>query len=209
MYDAPGWNMMPMYPISHISSIQPLHDSGDNHQRWHRQEPWGHYTAYPNAPTQARVPRAVYIQNLSPTTTTADLKSLLQMAGNVEQCNVTVTSDAYDNRAQTHGSAVMHSVEEAKRAVASLNNMCFMGSRIRVKVGDRPAILRSGSWDGSITQESDTSNESGSELSSVNGDQMQSDNGQKAVDPGKPFVVDGSGQHRRRSLDVLSTSAPT
>ena len=103
MYDAQGWNMMPMYPISSIPPIQPL-EARDKYPRWN--------------------------------------------------------------------------------------------------------VFRSDSWDGAMAQESDTSNESGSELSSINGDHGQGIPCQKAADPGRPLVVDGSGQHKD-SLKMLSTSAPT
>ncbi|KAJ5245856.1 Nucleotide-binding alpha-beta plait [Penicillium chermesinum] len=205
MYDAPGWNMMPMYPISPISPIQPLHDSGE-YTHWHPQEPWATHTANINAPFPSQTSRAVYINNLNPSTTTADLRSLLQGTGNVEECNVTVTSDAYDKEVQTHGSAIMHSVEDARRAVATLNNVMFMGSCIRVRTDYRHAA-RSGSWDSAMTQDSDPVSESGSELSSVSEDHGEGIPFQKAADPGQPLVVDGSGQ-QRRSLEMLSTSAP-
>lgn len=110
-----------------------------------------------------------------------------------------VTSDAKSNEAQTHGSAIMHSVEEAKRAVTMLNNMEFMGSQIRVKMDTRPTITRSGSWHGSMGP-------SDPDLLELISKKMGSKSA-KNVDPCKPLVVDGSGQNP--SLELLSTSAPT
>ncbi|KAJ5688580.1 Nucleotide-binding alpha-beta plait [Penicillium macrosclerotiorum] len=207
MYDAQAWNMMPMYPIS---PIQPVHDHGtDGFPRYHPRKPWAHHL-HSSSPSPDMTPRAVYIQNLNSATTTADLKSLLQGAGSVEQCNVTVTSEAHDNEAQTHGSAIMHSAEEAERAVTMLNGMTFMGSRIRVKMDRRLNMMRSGSWDGAMAMQEEydptepAASEKGSECSGCGQDIPA----KRAADPNRPLVVDGSGM-QKKSLELLSTSAPT
>ncbi|KAJ5179132.1 hypothetical protein N7492_002342 [Penicillium capsulatum] len=207
MFD-PSWNMMPMYPIS---PIQPLHESGAPYGCYHPRKPWGnHSESGSSSPVYDTTQRAIVIQNLSAATTTADLKSLLRGTGNVEQCNVTVTSDTQDNEARTHGSAIMHSAEDATRAIAMLNNMTFMGARIRVKMDQQPGITRTGSWDGTLGTPKDpdlfdlASNDKHSECS----ERGQDIPGVKVVDPNQPLVVDGSGM-QKRSLELLSTSAPT
>jgi RNA recognition motif-containing protein len=176
----------------------------------------GEYCPHPNkpwtkdstiTPTSDLSQRAVCIKNLHKTTTASDLENLLQGAGKVEHCNVVVTSDAKSNQAQTHGSAIMHTVEEAKRAITMLNDMVFMGSRIRVKMDTRPTITRSGSWDGSMGPPDPDllemiSKKMGSKCAKTNEESVT-----KGVDLRKPLVVDGSGQGP--SLELLSTSAPT
>lgn len=200
MYDAPGWGMMPMYPMS---PIQPLPEAREGYH-YHPRKPW---TSEANTKTPPTPPpeRAILIQNLSVSSTTSDLKSLLKGSGTVEQCNVTM-ADPHD-KARTHGSAIMQSPEDAKRAVSMLNNLTFMGSRIRVVLDKRSGISRSGSWDGAMAEEeAESINDKNSECSECGQD--ISATSKKAHGPSQPLVVDGSGHHSR-SLELLSTSAPT
>lgn len=208
--DAQGWNMMPMYPVS---PIQPLHDMSSGYSRHQPRKPWANYPER-SSPTGDSTQRAVYIQNLNAATTAADLKGLLQGAGTVERCNVTVTK-TFDNlrqpqpqpQPQPQGSAIMRSIEEAKRAVTTLNNMTFMGAQIRVTMG--PGTARSGSWDGAMAAlEEDLPDLEASDKRSESGKCGRKFPGKKGVDPHKPLVVDGSGM-QKRSLELLSTSAPT
>ncbi|KAJ5278655.1 Nucleotide-binding alpha-beta plait [Penicillium angulare] len=204
MFDPPAWNMMPMYPMS---PIQPLPESNETYQHFHPQRPWTSKSSDSNTETSDLTQRAVYITNLNAKTTTSDLRSLLQSAGTVEQCNVTVTADAHENQAQTQGSAIMHNIDEAKYAVDTLNKMTFMGMQIRVKMDSRPAVARSGSWDGNMAREDSSERTSdGSDFDCNSFEKM--DLSSNAIEPRKPLVVDGSGQ-ARRSLEMLSTSAPT
>lgn len=209
MFD-PSWNMMPMYPIS---PIQPLHETGDGYGQYHPRKPWGNHTdSGSSSPDYDTTQRAIVIENLSAATTTADLKSLLRGTGSFEQCDVAATSDTQDGETPTHGSAIMHSTEDAKRAVAMLNNMTFMGARIGVKMDPRAGITRTGSWDGTMSTSDDpeslvlasSDKVSESECSGCGQDIP----GMKTVDPNRPLVVDGSGM-QKRSLELLSTSAPT
>lgn len=207
MFD-PHWNMMPMYPIS---PIQPLPETGDGYGRYHPRKPWGDHTdSGSSTPACDKMQRAIVIQNLSANSSTADLKSLLRGIGGVERCNVTVTAEAEDSQARTHGSAIMQSAEDAKRAIAMLNNMTFMGSRIRVQMDQLPGITRTGSWDGAMETPQDldllelVSNDQQSECSECGQDIP----GKKTAEPNQPLVVDGSGM-QKRSLELLSTSAPT
>lgn len=194
--------MMPMYPMS---PIQPLHEAKGDGYHYHPRKPWTH-EAVQSKSTGTPTERAILIQNLHTASTTADLKSLLRGAGTVEQCNVTVTADAHDNQARTHGSAIMQSAEDAKRAVSMLNNLTFMGSRIRVMLEKRPSTSRSGSWDGAMAAEDDTDsvNDKNSECSECGQDISL----KKPHGSSQPLVVDGSGR-QNRSLELLSTSAPT
>jgi len=177
----------------------------DEYSPTHPRKPWTKDSTI--TPTSDLAQRALCIKNLHNTTTAADLESLLQGAGKVEQCNVVVTSDAKSNEAQTHGSAIMHSIEEAKRAVTMLNNMVFMGSRIRVKMDTRPTITRSGSWDGSMGPSDPDLLELISKKMGSKCTKAGEESAAKGVDPCKPLVVDGSGQNP--SIELLSTSAPT
>ncbi|OQE19065.1 hypothetical protein PENSTE_c016G02548 [Penicillium steckii] len=146
MYDAQGWGMMPMYPMS---PIQPLPENRMDNHHYHPRKPWNSEANF-KMPIETRTERTILIQNLNTTSTTSDLTSLLRGAGIVEQCNVTITADTRDTQARTHGSAIMQSTDDAKRAVSMLNNLTFMGSRIRVTLDKRPFISRSGSWDGAM-----------------------------------------------------------
>lgn len=208
-FDSPAWNMMPMYPMYPMSPIQQLPESdvGETSETssTHPHKPWTKDSTI--TPTTDLAQRALCIKNLHNMTTASDLENLLQGAGTVEQCNVVVTSDAKSNEAQTHGSAIMHSIEEAKRAVTMLNNMVFMGSRIRVKMDTRPTITRSGSWDGSMGPSDPDLLELISRKMGSKSAKTSEENVIKEVDPCKPLVVDGSGQNP--SLALLSTSAPT
>ncbi|KAJ5654685.1 Nucleotide-bindingalpha-beta plait [Penicillium lividum] len=192
MFDSPAWNMMPMYPMYPVSPIQPFSESTEYSK-----------SCSDITPATDLAHRALDIQNLHSTTTAFDLENLLQGAGTVEQCNVTVTSDVNSSEAQTYGSAIMRSIEQAKRAVTMLNNMTFMGSQISVKMDTRPTVKRSGSWDGSLGN----SDPDLLELISKRMGSKCGKSGQGAGDPCKPLVVDGSGQSS--SLELLSTSAPT
>jgi hypothetical protein len=204
--DSSGWNMMPVYPMYPMSPIQQLPESSiGEYSPAHPRNPWTKDSTI--TATSDLTQRAVCIKNLHSITTASDLENLLQSAGKVEQCNVVVTSDAKSNQAQTHGSAIMHSVEDAKRAVTMLNNMVFMGSRIRVKMDTRPTITRSGSWDGSMAPSDPDLLELISKKMGSKCVKAEQYDVAKGVDPRKPLVVDGSGQSP--SLELLSTSAPT
>ena len=209
MYDAPGWNMIPMYPIS---PVQPLHDHiGDHYSlRFHPRKLWASHTPPSSSPAPDLAQRAVYIQNLNPASTTADLTTLLRNAGPVEQCNVTVTSEIHDTRAQAHASAIMHSMDAAQRAMNMFNGMTFMGSRIRVKMEVLPDMTRSGSWDGTMANtvnKEDEQNSTNDQISECI-ECGQGTNSKRLQSLNQPLVVDGSGRSGR-SLEYLSTSAPT
>lgn len=198
--------MMPMYPMYPMSPVQQLPESKmGEFPPTHPRKPWIKDSAI--TPTSDLAQRALCIKNLHNLTTASDLENLLKSAGKVEQCNVVVTSDATSNEAQTHGSVIMHSVEEAKRAVTMLNNTVFMSSRIRVKMDTRPTITRSGSWDGSMGPSDPDLLELISKKLGSKSAKFDEENVVKDVDPCKPLVVDGSGQNP--SLELLSTSAPT
>lgn len=209
MYDAPGW-MMPMYPIS---PVQPLHDNAGDHppRRFHPRKSWANYPVPSSSPVPDFAQRAVYIQNLNPATKTADVEALLQSMGTVEQCKVTDTSEIHDSHAQAFASAIMHSVDEAKRVVNTFNGMMFMGSRIRVRMDHSLDMPRRESWDGMVARDEpdlteQTASEKSSECSGCRQDVYFPE--PKRIDSHKPLVIDGSGL-QKKSLELLSTSAPT
>ncbi|KAJ6005232.1 Nucleotide-binding alpha-beta plait [Penicillium sp. IBT 35674x] len=205
-FDSPAWNVMPMYPMYPMSPIQQLPESTTGeYPPAHPCKAWTKDSTI--TATSDLAQRSLCIKNLHNITTASDLENLLQGAGKVEQCNVVVTSDAKSNEAQTYGSAIMHSVEEAKRAVTMLNNMVFMGSQIRVKMDTRPTITRSGSWHGSMGPSDPDLLELISKKMGSKSAKTGEESVAQSVDRCKPLVVDGSGQ--TPSLELLSTSAPT
>ncbi|KAJ5934098.1 Nucleotide-binding alpha-beta plait [Penicillium verhagenii] len=204
-FDPPAWNMMPMYPIYPMSPIPQLPESTDNvYSLPHPRQPWAKDSATILTPDLAQ--RAVDIKNLHTMTTAFDLETLLQGVGIVEQCNVSVTYDAKLSQTQAHGSAIMHNVEQARRAVTMLNNMMFMGSRICVEMDTRPTVTRSGSWDGSMGPSDPDLLELTSRMMGSKSAKARQETSSKDVELFRPLVVDGSGQSS--SLEVLSTSAP-
>lgn len=210
MYDAPGWNMMPMYPVS---PVQPLHDNAGDHpsQRFHPRKLGANHPVPSSSPVPDLAQRAVYIQNLNPTTTTADVEALLQSTGTVEHCKITVTSGVHDPHAQALASAIMHTVDDAKRVVNTFNGMMFIGSRIRVRMDHSLDMPRRESWDGVVERNKtdrteQTASEKSSECCGCGQDVYFPE--PKRIDPQKPLVVDGSGL-QKKSLEFLSTSAPT
>ncbi|KAJ5115455.1 Nucleotide-binding alpha-beta plait-containing protein [Penicillium alfredii] len=212
VYDGTSWNMLPSYPVS---PMHPLHeareddDSPDTSPRYHPHKSRASHTD-PSSPTYSLVWRTVRIQNLHTATTSADLKTLLQGAGNVEQCQIVGTSDAHSPQDQTHGSATLHSADEARRAVSMFNNMTFMGSRIRVKLDGSAHAARGGSWDGKLAAQADDPDPLDLSLSDELSDSSEERYTpvKRVVDPFQPLVVDGSGL-ANMSVDLLSTSAPT
>ncbi|KAJ6119213.1 Nucleotide-binding alpha-beta plait [Penicillium sp. IBT 18751x] len=208
MYDNQGWNMVPMYPAS---PLQLVHDVGDGYARQHSRKPWADYTE-PNSPASDTNQRAVNIQNLHASTTAADLQALLRGAGIVEKCNI-ADIEALDSQGrpqtQLYGSAIMRSAEEAEQAVALLNNISFMGAQICVTMARGPNTSRSRSRDSAMSTSEDLSvpDLEFSHQSSETGKSGHDPQSNKAIDPHKPLVVDGSGM-RKRSSELLSPSTP-
>lgn len=91
-----------------------------------------------------------------------------------------------------------------------LDHMMLMGSRNQVETDQRPGVIRSGSWDGAVAALDDVGlgDSVRSEKGSGRSECGQDGPGTKTVQPNRPLVVDGSGL-QRRSLEMLSTSAPT
>ncbi|KAJ5400150.1 hypothetical protein N7465_010639 [Penicillium sp. CMV-2018d] len=187
----PHWNMMPGYQMSPPQSYHPYppQTKGTN----------------PNSPSFYPDRRAITIENLNPTTTCADLKSLLQTAGTVQNCSI-VTTDSVDGNGQLRGLIKMQTADEAQCAVTMFNNLSFMGSCIRVKVDRGEHLARAVSFDrgcagsdtaGSVPGIGDTCQSWADEMTAE----------ANAVNSCKPLVIDGSGLNR--SGEVLSTSAPT
>lgn len=211
-FDALSWTMLSPYPMS---PLQPLHEGVEDEYT----APFSCYHAHksrnshtdPGSPIFPLGQRTLSVQNLNTATTNADLKILLQGAGVVEECKVTVTSDVGRNRSHSYGTATMFSADEARRAVTMFNNMTFMGSRIRVRVSRASHACRGGSWDGGMgSSQADprTLNlglwecrEEGRHTGSI------STATKGRVDSCQPLVVDGSGL-RNKSLRGLATSAP-
>ncbi|KAK1139947.1 hypothetical protein N8T08_011024 [Aspergillus melleus] len=89
-------------------------------------------TGYPTRPTFRRT---VFIQNLSATTTKADLESFLQGLNtntSIEQSEVPV--DAETGHCKGFARVTFYYAEDAKRAVIRYHNAVFMGAKIRVKI---------------------------------------------------------------------------
>ncbi|CAI7572055.1 unnamed protein product [Penicillium viridicatum] len=186
----PHWNMMPGYQMSPPQNYHPYHPTkGTN----------------PTSPSFYPDQRAITIENLNATTTCADLKTLLQTAGTVQNCSI-VTTDSVHGNDQLRGLIKMQTADEAQCAVTMFDNLSFMGSRIRVKVDRGEHLARAVSFDrgcagsdtaGSVPGNGDTYQSWADEMTAE----------ANAVDSCKPLVIDGSGLNR--SAEVLSTSAPT
>ncbi|OQD71165.1 hypothetical protein PENPOL_c001G06765 [Penicillium polonicum] len=186
----PHWNMMPGYQMSPPQNYHPYPPTkGTN----------------PTSPSFYPDRRAITIENLDPTTTCADLKTLVQTAGTVQNCSI-VTTDSVDGNGQLRGLIKMQTADEAQCAVTMFDNLSFMGSRIRVEVDRGSHLARAVSFDrgcagsdtaGSVPGIGDTCQSWADEMTAE----------ANAVDSCKPLVIDGSGLNR--SGEVLSTSAPT
>ena len=205
MFDVPSWNMMPMYPLS---PTNPHHESGRDGYPYQPRKHWATQTDA-SSPTPDLAKSVVYHQPLSPLPTTAEMDSPLQGTGTVKQCNVTALSDAYNNQAQTHDSAVVHTAEEVERTATILNNMTMVDAQARVNLDKRPNVTRSGSWDGNMIQvNSGLPDLVFSDKSSKFSEYGQDLPEQKPAGSSQPLVIDGSGM-RKGPLDILSTSAPS
>ncbi|KAE8350202.1 hypothetical protein BDV28DRAFT_151151 [Aspergillus coremiiformis] len=137
----------PVYAPYHISPIPPFHDPSSLHLNPGRTPhkptyayaytypptPIPFYTSHPQG-NSARPPprRTIFIQNLSPTTTRADLQSHLQDAGTIESCEMPL--DPTTNRCKGFARITFRTVDEAKRAIVHYNNTLFLNAKIRVKV---------------------------------------------------------------------------
>jgi RNA recognition motif-containing protein len=132
----------------------------------------------PHSPTfyPDRRPRLT-LENLSASTTHADVTNLIRTSGDLEYCKL--IADGCRSRALV----TMHSWEEAKRAVTMFNNMFFMGSRIRVKI-DRGRV---GSSDSGVA---------GSEVEEEEAVSWADEMSALEKDACKPLVIDGSGLNR-------------
>lgn len=211
VYDAPSWNMMPMYPVS---PIQPLYDAGDCYAGYHQRkaQPSGTEPSTPSDSSQ----RAIYTKNLSSFSTPAGREHSLQSAVTIEQGRMT---DPRDNQFQTHSSAMTSSIEENKQAAPVLDNTTFTSSSSRYSDNpdQRPSMnmTRSGSWewDGAMA----SSHEDPEARVPVTGDDRdgcsglgQAVQGEKIAGSSQPLVVDGSGLRKRSlELELMSASAPS
>lgn len=122
-----------------------------------------------------------------------------------------VPPDVHNALVHNNASAIMHSVEEAKRAVIMFNGMMFMGSRIRVKMDHSSDMARSGSWGEIATRDEPHLTEEivSAKRTECGGFGQDAPLREiKRVGPNEPFVVDGSGL-QKKSLEVLSISALT
>ncbi|KAF9893313.1 hypothetical protein FE257_011743 [Aspergillus nanangensis] len=125
------------YPLNpHI----PPHPHPHHHRRpksiqtYTYTHPFLPYATTTTATAATRPPhrRTLFIQNLSPATTTKTLRNLLSEAGTVEQCEIPTDPDS--GRCKGFARVTFRTPDEAKRAVAGFNNAVFMGSKMRVKV---------------------------------------------------------------------------
>ncbi|PYH50009.1 uncharacterized protein BP01DRAFT_378618 [Aspergillus saccharolyticus JOP 1030-1] len=82
--------------------------------------------------------RTVFVQNLSPATSTLALRDFLQNSGvTVEYCEVPL--DRETGRCKGYARVRLQSAEEAKRTIALYSGCTFLGARIRVKM-DRGVV---------------------------------------------------------------------
>lgn len=201
MYDASGWSMMPMYPIS---PVQQFHDCRDYYPRYHPAKTKVTSTGYstPIEPSQ----QAVCMENLQTPVTSADLQNTGPSSNAVEQYNVFKPADPHDTQAQTNSPAMTPSTKEVKQGTPAVDRMTPVDCHSSVKLDPRLSMTRSGSWAGTISSQEDGSLH---EPTSGGLDREQDElSPERRVVPDRPLVVDGSGL-QKRSLELLSASAPS
>jgi RNA recognition motif-containing protein len=84
--------------------------------------------------------RKVYVGNLSPQTTEADLKALFSKAGSV--MSVKIVKDRQTGQPRGIAFVEMSTQWEGRRAVSMLNRMDFMGKNLLIKEARESRGLR-------------------------------------------------------------------
>ncbi|KAJ5542576.1 Nucleotide-binding alpha-beta plait [Penicillium sp. DV-2018c] len=205
----PHWNMMPGYQMTPSHSMHSANGDQPVSTRQYSYQCDRSKGSDPHPPSFYPERRALTLENLNPNTTCADLKGLLQTAGTVEHCNI-ITSDSTNN-GQTRGLVTMQSAEDAHRALIMLNNLTFLGARIRVKLDLTSYAMQGADFD-AMSPASLVHEAVGPAVEPVKGGVYQSWAKEvtaqiKAVDTSKPLVIDGSGLNK--SVENLSIAAPT
>lgn len=89
------------------------------------------YSAGSNNEPTVRASRHLFIQNLSPGTTSQQLREYFQTVGIVDRCDV--LDQRSFNRTKVCAAVSFHTEDEARNAIAALDNTTFMGVKIRVR----------------------------------------------------------------------------
>ncbi|EER29376.1 RNA recognition motif containing protein [Coccidioides posadasii C735 delta SOWgp] len=89
------------------------------------------YSAGSNVEPTAPTSRHLFVQNLSPGTTSQQLKDYLQATGTVSRCDV--LDQRSFGRTKVCATVSFQDEEVAKAAISMFDNSTFMGSRIRVR----------------------------------------------------------------------------
>ncbi|EEP81875.1 predicted protein [Uncinocarpus reesii 1704] len=89
------------------------------------------YSASSTFESTVPVSRHLFVQNLSPGTTTQQLKEYLTPAGTASRCDI-VDQRSF-GRTKVCATLSLQNEEEAKLAISMFDNSTFMGSRIRVR----------------------------------------------------------------------------
>ncbi|KAL1884719.1 hypothetical protein Plec18167_002311 [Paecilomyces lecythidis] len=146
------------------------------------------------SPTHYTPSRYVFIQNVAPQTDVSDLKSHLAAAGAVEHCEI--LEDRRTGRRRSQAKATFQTTEQAKQAMAKLDNTLLMGARIRVKF-DRDAPVSRSSNDTARSEDKDQmektkKTDTSTTSEPTNGDEIREREVSSKDSKSGPFVVNGS-----------------
>lgn len=139
------------------------------------------------SPTYYTPSRYVFIQNVAPQTEISELKTYLSAAGTVEHCEI--LEDRRTGRRRSQAKATFQTTEQAKQAMAKLDNTTLKGARIRVKF-DRDAPVSCSSEDTVPFEDKDQIKADTS--TSTSGDERRGSTSSSKDSKCEPFVVNGS-----------------
>lgn len=161
-------------PQYHQASFQPISTDG------HRGSVSTH-SSHSVASLDSSTPQAsrnIFIQYLSQDTTPRHLKEYLESAGTVEKCEIQERKPV-SGRVRTFAAATFQTVQEAKQAIASLDNSLFRGAKIRVRF-DREAGGTGSSGSSTATKTASTASSGSPPTPTRSGDNMTAKRGSTA-----------------------------
>ncbi|KAI2083963.1 hypothetical protein LOZ36_005254 [Ophidiomyces ophidiicola] len=134
----PSFTPHTMAPLHHYPPPRPMHPFPQSKRSSISTN--SNYSIGSNAEVIAPHSRHLFIQNLSPGTTSQQLKDYFQIAGVVDACEV--LDQRSFGRAKFCATVSFRSEEEARGAISMFDSSVFMGSRIKVRFNRE----RSGSY---------------------------------------------------------------
>ncbi|KAJ9396266.1 hypothetical protein DTO282F9_6835 [Paecilomyces variotii] len=196
LYDSPNFPTFPYSP----SWLPSAHDASNrcfatgrrtSYQRIgserNHQSGYNRHRTHSMSPTYYTPSRYVFIQNVAPQTEISELKTYLSAAGTVEHCEI--LEDRRTGRRRSQAKATFQTTEQAKQAMAKLDNTMLEGARIRVKF-DRDAPVSCSSEDTVPFEDKDQIKADTS--TSTSGDERRGSTSSSKDSKCEPFVVNGS-----------------